>query len=192
MIVTVTGTPGSGKSTVAKALAKEFSLRHYSSGQFMRDMADKRGVSLMDLTLQAEEDRSIDREIDDYVMMLGRQKDDFVIDSRLAFHFIPDSIKVFLKCAPGVAAERIARDVREHRRAVESEIASVEDALGAIQRRRESERKRYQEYYGVDIEDESQFDIVIDTSDFSIEESIAAVVDAVRKHLNNAGSGVDA
>jgi len=150
----------------------------------MRDMAKRRGVSLMELTLQAETDASIDREIDAFVRMLGERKDDFVIDSRLAFHFIAHSLKVFVKCSPEVAAERIARDVRERRRDVEAELSSPKQALAAIRRRRESEKKRYREYYGVDIEDESQFDVVIDTSKFSIEESIDAAVKAVQKGSN--------
>lgn len=179
MIVTISGSPGSGKSTVARAVAKELNLKHFSAGDFMREMASERGVSLAELTALSEKDVSIDREIDERTKKLIGM-DDFVIDSRLAFHFLPGAVKIFLKVDPKVAAKRIWKDVQEKKRTAE-EFASEEAVLNGILSRQASEIKRYKEYYNVDFLDESNFDFVLDTSDLNIEQAVAKVLDFLRK-----------
>lgn len=180
MIIAISGTPGSGKSTVAKALAKELGFTHYSTGDFMRKMAQDRGISLMELTKQAETDSSIDHEIDDMTKKLAGE-DDFVIDSRLAFHFLPKAVKVFLKVSPEVAAKRIFGDVQAKRRATETELTSEEKVLDAIKKRMESENERYNHYYNVNYTDEHNYDFVLDTTDLTIEETVQKVLDFVKK-----------
>ncbi len=61
MIITISGKAGSGKSTIAKQLAKKLGLKHYSTGDFMRQMAKDKGVSLLELSRIAEKDKSIDQ-----------------------------------------------------------------------------------------------------------------------------------
>ena len=56
MIITISGKPGSGKSTVAKRLAAELGLTHVSAGDFMRDMATERGITVLELSAIAEND----------------------------------------------------------------------------------------------------------------------------------------
>lgn len=183
MKITISGTPGSGKSTVGKALAKEFNLKHFSTGDFMRDLAKKRGMSLMDLSALAETDRSIDEEIDEYSSNLGKTQDDFVIDSRLAFHFIPDSFKILIRCTAEEGARRIFGDIQANVRGVEGEIKTLEQATLAVKSRMESERKRYNQYYGIDVDNSANFDVIIDTTDLTKEEAIKQAIDAVKKHL---------
>ena len=62
----------------------------------MREIAAKRGITLLELSKLAETDRSIDKELDNYQIQLGKDEDNFIIDARLGWHFIPDSIKIFL------------------------------------------------------------------------------------------------
>ena len=55
------------------------------------------GVSLNELGKIAEKDRGeIDRKIDDEVKKAGEQ-DKIVVDSRLAFHWMPESFKVLMR-----------------------------------------------------------------------------------------------
>jgi len=180
MIIAISGTPGSGKSTVAKALAKELSFKHYSTGDFMRQMAKDRGITLMELTKQAETDISIDHDIDDMTKKLASE-DDFVIDSRLAFHFLPNAIKVFLKVAPEVAAKRIFGDVQAKRRTTETELTSEGKVLEAIKKRMESENARYQEYYNLNFTDENNYDFILDTANLTIEEAVKKVLQFVQQ-----------
>ena len=46
MIITISGKPGSGKSTIAKILAEKLKLKHYSAGDFRREKAKKLCLSL--------------------------------------------------------------------------------------------------------------------------------------------------
>ena len=62
MIITISGALGSGKSTVAKILVRKFNLKHYSTGDFMREIAAKRGVTLLELSKLAETDKLWDTE----------------------------------------------------------------------------------------------------------------------------------
>lgn len=175
MIVTISGRPGSGKSAVARALAARLGLQHVSAGDFMRDMAGERGISILELSRVAESDPEIDREIDARTVRFAETQDDFVIDARLAWHFVPQSVKVFLDVRPDVAALRIFG----HGRHTESENVDPAATERAIEDRIDSERQRYREYYDVDYLDASQFDIVVDTSDLGV----AEVVDHVERAI---------
>ena len=88
MIITISGKAGSGKSTVAKQLAKKLNLKHYSIGDIMRQIAKERNLSLNELSKLAEKDKSIDTELDKKQLEL-RNKKDFIIDGRLTAYFIP-------------------------------------------------------------------------------------------------------
>lgn len=179
MIITISGTPGSGKSTVAKAIAKELNLKHYSAGDFMREMAESRGISLMDLTNLAKTDKSIDKEIDDRTKHLAL-KDNFVIDARIAFHFIPKAMKIFLKADLKVAALRTWSDIAAQKRHSERQLKSEKEVYEAIVKRQQSEIKRFKEYYGVDFLDSKNYDFVLDTTNLTQEESIKKVLDFIR------------
>jgi len=172
MIITISGTPGSGKSTIAKALAEKLGMKHYSIGDLMKNLAKKKGISLMEFSKQAEKDEKIDHYLDDELVKLSKKEDDFVIDTRTGFHFIPDSIKIFVKVSPEVAAERLLRDVKAGKRKTESEVKTKEDALKLVKERLESEKKRYKQYYGINFLDEKNYDFVLDTTDLDIDSSI--------------------
>jgi cytidylate kinase len=182
VIITISGRPGSGKSVVATRVADALDFRHVSAGDFMREMAVERGLSILQLSRTAEERDSIDREIDARTVRLGEESDDLVMDARLGWHFIPGSVKVFLEVEPEVAARR----VYAARRGTEHENVSLSDTLAAIESRTESERKRYLTYYGLDYTDHSQFDLVVDTSGRTIDE----VVDEILEHVEKVRSGL--
>ncbi|MBW3004599.1 cytidylate kinase family protein [Candidatus Woesearchaeota archaeon] len=175
MIITISGDLGSGKSVVADAAAKKYNLKRYSAGDFMREMAKERGMSLLELSKIAEKDRSIDKEIDERTKKLAEKEDNFVIDARLGFHFIPKAIKIYMKVDPGEAAKRIVK----RKQAGEEGETEVEETKQHILRRKRSEKERYMEYYDVDIDDESQYDIVFDTTHTKCQEGIDAILDLV-------------
>jgi predicted cytidylate kinase len=176
VVVTISGRPGSGKSVVASKVAQALNLRHMSAGDFMRQMAAERGMSILELSRVAEEGDEIDREIDARTMRLAEQGGDFVMDARLGWHFVPNSIKVFLEVDPLVAAQRIF----EARRQSEVENVTIEETQRAVQDRTESERRRYLDYYGVDYGDHANYDLVIDTSELPIDRVVENVVAYVR------------
>lgn len=175
MIITISGRPGSGKSAVAKRVAAELELDHVSAGDFMREMAAERGLSILELSRSAERRDVIDREIDARTARLASERDDFVMDARLGWHFIPESVKVFLEVRPEVAAQRIYAA----RRGTEYENVGLEETLAAIELRTHSERKRYLSYYDLDYTTHSHYDIVIETSDKPIDQVTREILDHV-------------
>jgi CMP/dCMP kinase len=176
MIITISGALGSGKSTVAKILVKELNLKHYSTGDFMREIAAKRGVTLLELSKLAETDKSIDKELDQRQIQLGKNEDNFIIDARLGWHFIPNSIKLFLDVDDEEAAKRIFKESRKD----EQYNTNLQATLENIKNRRESEIKRYQEYYNLNYYKKSNYDLVVDTTSISAEEVAERVIDHIK------------
>ena len=137
----------------------------------MREIAVERGLSILELSRSAERNVSIDHEIDARTRRLGAEADHFVIDARLAWHFLPKSVKVFLEVRPETAASRIYGAGR----AGEHENIDLAGTKEAIARRTASEVERYERYYGVDYLAPSNFDVIIDTSDLDIPGVISAI-----------------
>ncbi|GAB0174945.1 MAG: AAA family ATPase [Candidatus Altimarinota bacterium] len=163
MIITLGGHLGSGKSTLGKKLAEIFGYKQYSTGTFMREMAGERGISLLELAKEAEIDGGIiDHILDDRQKKIGLTEDNFIIDGRLAFHFIPHAIKIFLQVDSHEAAKRIFND--STRNSVIESHFDIEDAANNINIRRKSEDERYMKYYGIHIYDMNFYNIVIDTT----------------------------
>ena len=176
MIITLSGLAGSGKSTTAKYLAKKLSLKHYSTGDFMRAIANERGVSILELNKLSETDKSIDNELDQRQILLGKNEDTFIIDGRLSFHFIPRSLKIFLTADPLLRAQRIFRD----QRATEKNV-TLEDTMKHMLARQQSEKKRYMALYHVDYLNEKNYDLVIDTTGLTIEQTGDAIIRYVQQ-----------
>lgn len=172
MKITISGKAGSGKSTVSRLLAEKLTLKHYSTGDFMRQMAAERGLSLLEFSRMAENDQEIDEEIDRRTEELGKKEDDFIFDSRLAFHFIPDSVKIFLDVDIKEAARRIFND----RRKVEKENIGLDETEKNIIKREVSEKKRYRVYYGLNPYDLSHYDLVVDTTNVPAEEVVDRII----------------
>ncbi|MBI4141964.1 cytidylate kinase family protein [Candidatus Woesearchaeota archaeon] len=178
MIITISGTPGSGKSTVAKILAARLKFKHYSVGDMRGKMALERGMTIDELNRLGETEAFTDNDVDEYQKTLGEKENNFVIDSRLGFYFIPHSYKVFLTVSEKIAAERI---LKAPKRLDEPEYRTMDDVLNKLRERVESDKKRYQKYYTLDYTDRKQYNLVIDTSSFLPEQ----VADLIIKDLQN-------
>ncbi|MBR7159387.1 MAG: cytidylate kinase family protein [Alphaproteobacteria bacterium] len=176
-IITISGDLGSGKTSVSKILIEKLGYERFSVGDAWRKVAENEGVSILELNKRAEKDKSIDLKVDNEMIEVGKTMDNLVIDSRLAWHFIPHSFKVMLKVNPEEAARRIAKDTE--RKGCEN-FQDLKEAAQSIVNRRKSEVERFKIYYQVDIEDENNFDIVIDTTN-TLPEQIAQEIIAAAK-----------
>ncbi len=177
MIITLGGKPGAGKSVVARLLAQKLKFRHYSSGDFTRKIAEQKGITILELAKLEEIDKSIDEQVDRQQIELGKNEDNFVIDSRLGFHFIPRAKKIFLDAALEVRAKRILNDKKR-----KEDNSSIDKAKENIRRREESETKRYKSYYNVSPYARKNYDLVIDTSESSPEKIVGQIVDFINKN----------
>lgn len=184
-IITISGVPGSGKSSTAKGIALKLGYEHFSSGDLFRKIAAERGISIEEINFTAEKQKEIDLETDEFIRNIGSARDKFVMDSRTAFHWIPDSFKIFLYLDPRIAAERVFAHIAKEGR-VSQISSSVEETYGKTIQRLESERKRYMDLYGIDFTDKENFDLYLDTSLNTLEEVIDMVISAYDAWLDHA------
>lgn len=175
-LITIAGSLGSGKSSTAKAVAQALGFRHFSSGDLFRKIAAERGESVETTNISAEAQKDIDYQVDELLQDMARTENKLVIDSRMAWHWMPDSFKVFLALDIDSAAGRVFQDVLKKSRMSE-EGSSVDDVRASIERRFASEQKRYFALYGVNPTDPKNFDLVVDTKN----NDLSAVVDIVLK-----------
>src|SRR5215472_13646866 len=112
-IITIAGSPGSGKSSTAKAVAAALGFRHFSSGDLFRRLAAARGESIEAMNISAEVQRDIDLKVDNLLQEMYRTEEKLVIDSRMAWRWMPLSLKIFLVLDPDTAATRIYHSVQK-------------------------------------------------------------------------------
>jgi predicted cytidylate kinase len=174
MKITVSGIVGSGKTTISKMLARKLNCEFFYVGEMMREMARERGITFQELTEVAKTDKEIDEELDRRQRALNFGNDNFVMDSRLGFYFIPNSFKVFLKVDLDEAVKRLIKTKRKEER-----FSSVEDCKGDIKERMFSEKLRYKEAYGIDFPNENDFDLVIDTTKKFPKEIVEEILNAI-------------
>ena len=175
MRVTISGPPGSGKTTVAEVVSERLGLKLILTGRVFRDQAKEAGMEVLEYNRLAEENRTIDEKLDAEIIRLAMANDNSVVEGRLAGQLllregIP-ALKVFVTAPPRVRAERI---VKREETDIESETRILID-------RENSERKRYIRFYGIDLDDMSVYDLVIDSTDILAEEVAQIVIDEAEK-----------
>ncbi len=173
MLITVSGPAGSGKSTLAASLAEQLDIEHVSGGDVFRELASERGLTPLELNRQAETDDSIDRDLDRRLRAVARERDALVLESRLAGWMAGDhaDVRLWLDAPLSVRAERIA----------DREQKTVQTAREETEARAQSEALRYREYYDIDIDDLSIYDLVVNTARWSpagVRELVLTAVDS--------------
>lgn len=177
--ITISGLPGAGKNTISKFLAKKLRLKHYSVGDFRRDLAAKKHITIHQLNKLGEKNIWSDKIADDWQKSLAK-KDNFIIDGRLSWHFIPNSIKVFLKVSELEGAKRIFHEGRKS----EGKYKNLKEVIRANKERVKSDIKRYKKYYHLNPYDLKHYDIIIDTSNLSKKQMYNAVLKAIERFLD--------
>lgn len=158
--ITITGDLGSGKSAVSHLLCERTGFEYVSTGRIQRGIAAEMGVDTLELNRRADTDPSIDERIDGIFIALGKDPNGYVIDSRMAWFFLPASFKVYLQTDVAVSARRILNDPKRN----SEQYRNVEEAVEKILARKQSENNRFLLKYGADCADLNNFDLVIDTT----------------------------
>ena len=169
MLITISGPPGSGKSTLSKRLSAQLGLELISMGDIFRKMAEDRCMSLEEFGVLAKSNDEIDRKLDESQQKIAKEKDNIILEGRLSGFLVDADLKIWLKTSLETRAERIAN--RENK--------SVSSALDETSERAKCEADRYMNYYNIDVSDLSVYDLVIDSGKWNPDEITEIVTKAV-------------
>jgi cytidylate kinase len=175
LLITITGTPGSGKGTVAKLLSKKYQAPHYSIGDIFRRIARAKGMTLVDYIKWGESHPSVDLAPDRWAARQSKKTRLGIYDGRTMFLFVKPSYKIFLKCSLAAGAQRITGDSHVKRR-YEADLTNLRQATAALKRRIASDRKRYLKLYHVDFYDRKHYDLVVDTTKLTPNQVLQRIV----------------
>ena len=181
MLITVSGPAGSGKSTLARSLADALDYDHVSGGDIFRSLAEERGMTPLELNRAAEEDDQIDRDLDRRLRDTAAERDDLVLESRLAGWMAGEyaDIKLWLTAPLAVRADRIAQ--RENK--------PFQQARTETEERSESEAQRYNDYYDIDFDDLSIYDLSINTARWDPQGTLSIALHAVDSYDGDVDEG---
>jgi len=180
MIISITGSEGAGKTTVANMLSEQLGYDNYYIGDLRRKAAATRGMTLDEYNKYGLTNSSTDTEVDDYAKKLGESQDDFVIQGRTMWYFIPHSFKIFLSVAPEEGAERIVNHLKEGAERNETKYKTTKEAMKGLAERNRNDVERYKKHYGIEnVHDPKHFDLMIDTTKVSPGDVVNKIIAAL-------------
>lgn len=173
LFITVSGTPGSGVTTLCRGLADALGCGYVSGGELFREIAEERGLSLSQLTARAGEseelDRALDRRLRTIAETWGTANKGFILESRLAGWLAGNraDLRIWLDAPEEVRLERT-----EDRDEMAAEM-QVREAVDAA---------RYESYYDIDIEDRSIYDLALNSARWGESALLSLVLNALREY----------
>lgn len=186
-IIAISGMLGAGKSTTARRLAEELGYMHFSSGDLMRAIGKEHGIDdIREVNFENEKNNyKFDHIVDERLRQIGVNDDELIVDSRMAWHWMPQAFKVFLDISLDDAVPRIMASISPERRATERIPDDPEVYKQLLQERMDSENRRYDALYGVNLYNLEQYDLVLNTKDMPFDEVVERVLDAYGSWLES-------
>jgi predicted cytidylate kinase len=172
--ITISGAPGSGKTTVTGLLEKKLGIRSVYSGEIFRNLAKKYKMSLEEFGKYCEENSEVDKELDENQLDILR-KGNVILEGRLSGWLAHKNNILAFKVAINTDLEIRAS------RIVKREKGSIEKRKEEILKREKSESLRYKKYYEIDLNDMSIYDLVIDSGNKSPEEIVEIIIEKLKK-----------
>lgn len=170
-IIILGGYPGSGKSTVKRELAQKLGYKTFSTGDFVRELASARGMTLEEFNEVIAQTKELDLLIDSELERIEAEDDYYIVDSHLAFHFIPSGFSVYLDISLDASAARIFGDKDAEIRIKSGDtMETLEEAKRRTEKRIQNHKERYHRHYGIDPYVPSQYMLSIDSERFTPEE----------------------
>lgn len=178
--ITISGELGSGKTALGKLLCEKANFTLISVGSIQRELAEKHGMTTLEFNKYMETHPEIDIECDKKVEEYGLSISNLILDSRMAWHFVPHAFKIHLIVNIDIAATRIFKDtIRKN-----ENNKDLKDTVENIKIRRASEYKRFKEQYNVEIDNYTNYDIIVDTSYITPENLANFVIEKFEKWKN--------
>ena len=193
-ILTISGEPASGKSTVIKELVKSykeqgFNVNLISIGELFRQIAKEKKLSIQELNEYMKTRANIDKLIDNQVRKQGeiinsteRPNDIYIFDSRLAWHNIPNSFAIRLTVNDEIAGKRVFED---NSRGQEDKYSTIQEAIDSTAKRKHNEIQRYKQRYNIDLTNPDNYNLIINTSYMNINEIAELIILNEKNYRNN-------
>jgi CMP/dCMP kinase len=188
MIITISGPGGSGKSTIAKKLTEKLNAERIYVGGIRREYAKKMGMTLNELNELAltnpESDVGVDKAAAKKARDLEKNKL-VIVEGRTQFHFLPESLKLYIKCDIDESVKRIWKDLNENTGRNEKKPNSMHELKQLIIEREQSDLARYKKYYNINHKDESHYDHIIDTTNITANQATEIILKLFRNNLKS-------
>jgi cytidylate kinase len=149
-------------------------LNYLNAGDIFRNLAKKKGMTLEEFGVYAEQNPSVDQAIDNKLIEVAKGGS-AILEGRLAaFMVVRNNIearKVWLDAPLKVRGERISK----------RETKPLETALSEIQERERAEWDRYFQLYNIDLNDLQHYDQIIDTTTIPPEEVAEQIIKGLKE-----------
>ncbi len=170
MKITISGPPGSGKTTVAKILSEKLGIKLISVGSVFRQLATEKKMSLEEFSKFAEGNPEVDVMIDKMQKEMAEKEEKAIIEGRLSGWMVKDAkLRVYIFADAEVRYGRIAK--REGR--------EINEVRRETKLREEIEKRRYQKFYGIDVDDWKIYDLIVNSTRISAEKIAEIILKAV-------------
>ena len=171
MVITISGTAGSGKDTIAGLLVKKLKLPLIRAS--LRVFANQKRIDVMDFERKYTSDSDYwDKKLDQWQKSEVKKTGDCVLVSMLGAYHVPQAdLKVWLYASEKIRAQRIAQrdDILQKK------------ALSYLRERDKFFRDKTKRIYGIDFWAPKFYDLRIDTSDLIPEEIVAKIVEKLNE-----------
>lgn len=179
-IISIAGELASGKGAVSNVLTEKLNYGIYRNGEYFRKLAKEMGMDVTTFNEYVKGHPEIDIQIERSATEYAKEHDNFVIDARLGWYAVPESFKVYLTVDIDEAARRALGD--EKRKSTEN-FSSLEEQKADLIKRYTLENERYFKLYNVHKEDLSNYDLVLDTTNYTPEEVAEKILEEYEKWL---------
>jgi cytidylate kinase len=170
-VITVSGYPGSGTTTVAQILANNLGFTYYNTGMIFRKLATEHTLDLNAFEHYCEEHPETDMKLDEaqeQVMRKGKAIMEGRLSGWIAYKKNISAFKVWLNCTEEEAIKRI----------INRENGSYKEKKEQRAVRILSESTRYSRLYDIDLNDFSAYDLIIDTTLYTATETAKKILGA--------------
>ena len=181
MIITISGPPGSGKDTIAEQISQKLKLPIISMGNLRREAAKNKGMTIEEFNEWSKDNpEEGDYYFDNYQKKYGKNNNNFIMVSRLGWYFIPHSVKIYIDVKLEEGAKRIFKQKKNSNKRNESSVSSIKEQVKLNKDRMNCDINRYSKLYGINPYTEKNYDIIIDSTELTIEEVVKKTLNQIK------------
>lgn len=190
MIITISGNPGSGKSTVAKMLANKLNYERIYAGGIFRAMSQHSEHNPNNLPFEQwyvslADNPEMEKKVDESIARAAKEKDNLVLEGRMAFmagSHGKKKLDVFIAVDYNEGARRVFEQKLKDTsaRTEESHYHDAEHAVKEMKKRAAVEKERYLSLYNIDITDMNHYDLIINATSLDPEQVADKTLEAVK------------